>query len=162
MWHIWYGEYAESALRLLLAVTAGAIIGLNRFLRHKPAGLRTHGLVALGTAMATVLAVNLSGSDAQALSRVLQGLVTGVGFIGAGVIMHGSSSRVQGLTTAASIWVAAILGIACGVGQFVLVAIGVVLAIALLLLGRPIEQGVAHWLHRDAKPGTKTHPEQQD
>jgi putative Mg2+ transporter-C (MgtC) family protein len=133
--------YLDTALRLLLAVLAGSLIGLNRFLRHKSAGMRTHGLVALGAAMATLMAAHIG--DAAAVSRVAQGLVTGVGFIGAGVIMRDGESHIQGLTTAASIWGCAILGIVCGVADLTIAAFGIVLAMAILLLGRPLERFVA-------------------
>jgi putative Mg2+ transporter-C (MgtC) family protein len=140
-------EHGETLLRLILAMTGGALIGLNRFLRQKAAGLRTHGLVALGTAVATLLIIATPGNDAQAVSRVIQGLVTGVGFIGAGVIMRGNSSnRVHGLTTAAAIWASAIVGIACALGAYVIGGAAVLLALSLLLLGRPVERGAARLL----------------
>lgn len=135
----------EMALRLVLALLVGGLIGINRFVRRKAAGLRTHALVALGTAVATVTMVHEPGADAQAISRVVQGLVTGVGFIGAGVILH-AGARVQGLTTAASVWVAAILGIACGAGSYLLCVLGLGFSMAILLLGRPIERGAERML----------------
>jgi putative Mg2+ transporter-C (MgtC) family protein len=131
----------DLSMRLGLAVFGGSLIGLNRFLRHKSAGMRTHGLVALGAAMATLLAARMG--DAAAIGRIAQGLVTGVGFIGAGVIMRDGESHVQGLTTAASVWGCAILGICCGAGDFAVATAGVVLALAILLLGRPLERGIA-------------------
>ncbi|HEY3700201.1 MAG TPA: MgtC/SapB family protein [Spongiibacteraceae bacterium] len=136
-----YNEQLDIALRLLAAAVGGAAIGLNRFLRHKSAGMRTHSLVALGAAMATLIGIEIGDSDAA--SRVMQGLVTGVGFIGAGVIMRDGESHVQGLTTAASIWVCSIIGIACGADKLILAASGVVLTLTLLVLGRPIERKIA-------------------
>jgi putative Mg2+ transporter-C (MgtC) family protein len=143
-------EYGETLLRLVAAMLGGALIGLNRFLRQKAAGLRTHGLVALGTAMATLLMIQQPGYDAQAVSRVIQGLVTGVGFIGAGVIMRANGNRVHGLTTAAAIWTSAIVGIACGLGDYVICFASVVLALLLLMLGRPVERSVARLLRSEA------------
>lgn len=143
-------EYGEALLRLSLAMCAGALIGLNRFLRQKAAGLRTHGLVALGTAMATLIMVDMPDNDAQAVSRVIQGLVTGVGFIGAGVIMRSDGNRVHGLTTAAAIWTSAIVGIACGLGDFIICAAAVVLALLLLMFGRLVERSVAKLLGSEA------------
>ena len=140
-------NYLDTGLRLLLAVFGGSLVGLNRFLRHKSAGMRTHGLVALGAAMATLMAVHIG--DASAVSRVAQGLVTGVGFIGAGVIMRDGESHVQGLTTAASVWGCAILGITCGVADLTTAAFGTVLAMAILLLGRPLERFVARLANDD-------------
>src|SRR5438105_1946330 len=94
-------DWSDIILRLGTAMVIGGVIGLDRNLHHKPTGVRTLGLVALGSALA-VLAV---AQDRQAeVSRVLQGVITGVGFIGAGVILH-QGQRVHGLTTAASIWV---------------------------------------------------------
>lgn len=135
----------EIALRLALAVACGSVIGLNRYLYHKDAGMRTNALVALGSAMATVVVMDTEDSDAQALSRVLQGLLTGVGFIGAGVIMQRGGEHVRGLTTAASIWISAILGIAMGTGDFLVGGLGMAMALIALVIGKPIEKAVARW-----------------
>src|SRR5258706_6877898 len=114
-------DWIDVAMRLGGAVLAGAILGINRDLHHKPAGLRTHSLVSLGSAVVVVAVASLPGASADAVARVIQGLVTGVGFIGAGVILHhDAESRVVGLTTAASIWVAAALGTACGAGFWII------------------------------------------
>ncbi len=130
----------EVSLRLVLATGAGAIIGVNRWFYHKPAGFGTHGLVALGAALAAIIATHAPGADANAASRTIQGLVTGVGFIGAGVIMReNGAQQVHGLTTAASIWVSAILGIACGISNFAVAAVGVGLSLVVLFLSKPLE-----------------------
>src|SRR5690242_14292326 len=95
------------AIRLGCAVLAGAVIGLDRELRRKPAGLRTHALVSLGAAITLIATVAASHGAPDAMSRAIQGIITGIGFLGAGVIMqHAAEHRVEGLTTAASIWVA--------------------------------------------------------
>jgi putative Mg2+ transporter-C (MgtC) family protein len=131
----------DAILRLGAAIIAGGAIGLNRDLRNKPAGVRTHALVALGSALATILVAE--DSDPNAMSRVIQGIITGIGFLGAGVILRREGGRtVRGLTTAASIWVVAALGIACGMGQWVPVAVGTVLTLAVLILGGPLEDSV--------------------
>lgn len=136
--------------RLALAAACGSIIGLNRYLFHKDAGMRTNALVALGAAMATVVVMDVADSDSQALSRVLQGLVTGVGFIGAGVIMRdGGTQRVRGLTTAASIWISSILGIAMGAGDYWVGLCGLGLTLLVLLIGKPIEKNIARWVAED-------------
>ena len=98
-------DWLDIIVRLGAAILIGGVIGLDRNLHHKPTGVRTLGLVAVGAALA-VLAV---AHDGQAdVSRVVQGVVTGVGFIGAGVILHqATDGKVHGLTTAASIWRAA-------------------------------------------------------
>ena len=101
---------------LLLALVLGAIIGWERFMDHKPAGLRTHTLVSLGAAGVMVAARGMMGDDPAAhreLSRVVQGVITGIGFLGAGSIIQ-SQGSVRGLTTAASIWVVAAVGVAAG------------------------------------------------
>jgi len=93
----------ELLLRLATAVVCGAVIGLNRDLRNKPAGLRTFGLVGLGSAIVTLTIVQMGGGAPDAASRVIQGVVTGIGFLGAGLILHrGQPAKVAGLTTAAA------------------------------------------------------------
>src|SRR3954470_11381691 len=97
-------QLVRVSLRLLAVLIIGTAIGLQRELTHKPAGLRTHMLVALGTALFIVSAAE-SGSSADALSRILQGVATGIGFLGAGAILKLTPEReIHGLTTAAGIW----------------------------------------------------------
>jgi len=132
--------------RLLLATLFGALIGLNREREGKPAGLRTHSLVSLGAATLTVVALLLQGSDASAPGRVLQGIVAGVGFIGAGVILHRQDARgVHGLTTAAAIWIVATIGVATGAGLWRTSASVVGIALALLVVGEQVDR----WVHRE-------------
>jgi putative Mg2+ transporter-C (MgtC) family protein len=140
-------EWPEILLRLGVATLAGGLIGLNRDLHSKPIGLKTLGLVGLATAMVVVLADPSADSAkiTDAGSRVIQGILTGIGFLGAGVIVHAEHDfRVRGLTSAACTWFAACLGIACGVGQWRIVAIALVIAFTLLIAGRQVER----WLHR--------------
>jgi putative Mg2+ transporter-C (MgtC) family protein len=114
-------------VRLLAAVIAGAVIGAQRERHGKNAGLRTHILVALGCAV-FVLGVSEHGYDNDAVSRVIQGVVTGVGFLGAGTILKRTSENtIKGLTTAGSIWVTAAIGIAAGLGQITVTLVAVVL-----------------------------------
>lgn len=128
--------------RIAAAVAVGAVLGINRDLRHKPAGLRTHALVSIGSALVVLVAID-SGATSDGISRVLQGLITGIGFLGAGVIIHHEANRrVQGLTTAASVWVAAGLGAACGLGLNVLVLVAVCAALLVLMTGGPIERAI--------------------
>ncbi|NYT57484.1 MgtC/SapB family protein [Alcaligenaceae bacterium] len=104
-------------LRLLVAVALGAVIGYERELRGKAAGLRTHMMVSLGCAMFVLVPVT-SGMEAPEVSRVMQGIISGIGFLGAGAILkQGNMQEVKGLTTAASIWVAAAVGVAAGYGR---------------------------------------------
>ena len=150
--------WLEIGARLSLSVVAGAVIGLNRDLHNKPAGVRTHGLVSLGTALA-VIVVLPPGEDLSqhhdALSRVVQGVVTGIGFLGAGVILRNpAGKRVHGLTTAAAIWFAAILGLACGAGRYGAVLTGLALGLVVVLLGGPFEQ----WFRRDGAHAVESDP----
>ena len=131
----------EVLCRFAAAVLVGGAIGLNRELRGKPAGVRTHALVSLGAAVATVVA-GLTSPDPTAVSRVIQGIITGIGFLGAGVILHPDGGRsVRGLTTAATIWVSATLGVACGAGLWVPVAFGTGFTLVVLVIGGPLERG---------------------
>jgi putative Mg2+ transporter-C (MgtC) family protein len=142
----------EVTMRLVVAVLAGAVLGINRDLRHKPAGLRTHALVCLGSATACVVALSTPGADANGVSRVIQGLVTGVGFLGAGVILHQAREHhIAGLTTAASIWLVATLGAACGIGNWVVVALALMLTLVVLAFGGPIERAFERKLHVKGK-----------
>lgn len=130
--------------RLLLSAIVGAVIGLNRDLHHKQAGVRTNALVSLGAALA-VLLVAPPGIDPthriDAMSRVIQGVITGIGFLGAGVILRNPTSHhVSGLTTAAAVWLAALLGCACGAGNYAAVLIALVLGIGVIVCGGPLER----------------------
>src|SRR5688572_4436740 len=121
-------ETVRVIVRLMAALLAGGIIGLQREISGKAAGLRTHMLVCAGTTLFVLAAVG-TGMQHDAMSRVIQGLVTGIGFLGAGAILKvESSSQIKGLTTAAGIWMTAALGIAIGVGQLGTAAIGAVFA----------------------------------
>jgi putative Mg2+ transporter-C (MgtC) family protein len=131
----------DVGLRLGAAALAGAAIGINRDLANKPIGLRTLGLVALGSATAAVATIQVPGmaENPDALSRVVQGLIQGVmagiSFIGAGVILRDAKAgTVDGLTTAATVWVTAALGIACGLARWDVVVIGVAIALVLLVV----------------------------
>jgi putative Mg2+ transporter-C (MgtC) family protein len=127
-------------LRLALAIACGGVLGLNRDLHHKPAGFRTFSIVSLASATITLVFVELSRADPSAVSRVVQGIVTGIGFLGAGLILHRGARKVSGLTTAAAVWLAAVLGILCGLG-FLSIALAVVAGtLAILMIGRPLER----------------------
>jgi len=136
-------DAATILLRIALALAIGAAIGVNRDLRRKPAGVRTHSLVSIGAALVVMGALAMPGATPDTVSRVVQGLITGIGFLGAGVILHHQSGqRIEGLTTAASIWVAAGLGAACGAGLAELALIGLVAALVVLILGGPFERAL--------------------
>jgi putative Mg2+ transporter-C (MgtC) family protein len=148
----------EIAVRLGAALLLGSALGLNRELHGKPAGLRTHGLVSLGAAVAALVSCGFPGSNAldpNAVSRVLQGILTGIGFLGAGVILRDPSGHVTGLTTAATIWICAVLGVACGLGYWSVLGIAVGLTAFALILGKPIE----HFAERLFKRKRSTPPD---
>ncbi len=120
-------EYTEIIIRLVFATFAGGLIGLEREVVHKPAGVRTHMLVCLGSALFMLITtLNLPSESA----RVIAGIATGIGFLGAGTIFK-ARTDVHGLTTAASIWAVAGVGLAIGLGYYfvVLVAVGLILMI---------------------------------
>lgn len=132
-------DFLDVTARLLAATAAGGIIGLNRDLADKPIGVRTLALVSLGSATVAVAGVQVPGmaENADALSRVVQGIIQGVmagiSFIGAGVILRNPESRsVEGLTTAGTVWISAALGIACGLGAWRTVVIAVPVSLVLL------------------------------
>lgn len=134
----------EAVARLLLATLAGGVIGAERELRAKPAGVRTHALVALGAALALIAGLLLasgSGDRAAAVSRVIQGLIAGIGFLGAGTILQRSSGPVvHGLTTAASLWIVAVIGIGAGLGLWRLTLAATLIVLLVLLAERPISR----------------------
>jgi putative Mg2+ transporter-C (MgtC) family protein len=137
-------DLIEIILRLGGATLIGAVIGLNRDLRGKPIGVRTLGLVSLASAIATLAVVRFGGDSfnaTDAASRVMQGVLTGIGFLGAGVIVRRNiEGRVHGLTSAACAWATACLGLVCGLAAWPIVAIGLVFIFALLLFGGPFER----------------------
>ena len=130
--------------RLVMAALFGAAIGINRERQGKPAGLRTHALVSLGGALFTIIALLLSPGDPSATARILQGVTAGIGFIGAGVIMRRPEIQdVQGLTTAAAIWIVSAIGVAVGAGLWRTSLIALALALFILIVGEAVDR----WLH---------------
>jgi putative Mg2+ transporter-C (MgtC) family protein len=141
--------FEEVLLRLGTATIAGLAIGLNRDLRNKPMGARTLALVSLGAALVSLAGVQYSdlGAHPDALSRVVQGIIQGVmggiSFIGAGVILRDwRSQSVIGLTTAATVWVAAALGVACGLAAWRTATVGIGLALFVLVVVGWIEKAL--------------------
>jgi putative Mg2+ transporter-C (MgtC) family protein len=144
-------DWTDVALRLGAALIGSMLLGLNRELHGKPTGMRTLGLVGLSSAIVTLAATGIGSFPVSpdATSRVIQGVLTGIGFLGAGVILRDMPGmRVHGLTTAATVLVTAALGVVFGLGQWVLALIGLALALAVLTLGGPLE----HALRRLFKP----------
>lgn len=130
------GIELEMILRLLLAAALGAIIGYQRERAGKLAGLRTHVLICVGAALFTVTSIYGFGTDDTA--RVAAGVVAGIGFLGAGAIIRGGEGIVAGLTTAATIWAVAGIGLAAGAGLYLVSAVTTVIILIVLLLPHPI------------------------
>jgi putative Mg2+ transporter-C (MgtC) family protein len=123
--------------RLLLAAGLGATIGLEREYRRKPAGLRTNILIALGSALFTTMSIAI-GRDGGTVDRIAAQIVTGVGFLGGGAILR-SGITVKGMTTAATIWVNAAIGMAAGAGEYVIATVSTALTLIVLAVLPPIE-----------------------
>jgi putative Mg2+ transporter-C (MgtC) family protein len=125
-------QAARVAVRLLFAAVLGGAIGFEREQKGKPAGLRTHMLVAIGAALFVIVVQLPNGSPAD-VSRVIQGLVAGIGFLGAGSILNARREEdIKGLTTAASVWLTAAIGVAAGLGRESTALLAAVLALAVL------------------------------
>ena len=130
----------EAFLRLALAAALGGAIGLEREFRHKPAGLRTNMLIALGSALFSILSVEV-GAGAGSPDRIAAQVVTGIGFLGAGAILR-SGENVHGLTTAATIWVNAAIGMAAGLGSYTVAAVAAAITLGVLALMPVMEKMV--------------------
>lgn len=138
-------ELLETAGKLGAAAVIGGLIGLNRDMHDKPSGMRTLSIVGLAAAAATTLV----SDDIDAASRVIQGLVTGIGFLGAGVIIHNKADgEVEGMTTAASIWVTTCIGAACGLGAWRLVLVAAVVMGIVLIGGKRLKEKAAEMFDR--------------
>jgi putative Mg2+ transporter-C (MgtC) family protein len=134
--HINWPVLQQDLLRLLVAALLGGLVGLERELKHRPAGLRTHMFICIGAAMFTILSSELAGAFTGDHTRIAAQIIPGIGFIGAGSILHARSGSVTGLTTAATIFVVASVGMACGGGLYALaVFAGILIFIALRVLG---------------------------
>lgn len=128
----------EVVFRVLAAAAVGFLIGIERSRRIRFVGARTFALIATAGAMAGVVAMRLHSEDARVISAVLQGVLVGVGFVGAGVIMHPACGRsIHGVTTAAAVWVSALSGFAAGLGEWLLMAVGAGLTFAVLMAPEP-------------------------
>jgi len=140
-------QLTKVTARLLIAALLGGILGFEREHKGKAAGVRTHMLVSIGAAL-FVLVPQMAGSEADALSRVVQGIVAGIGFLGAGTILKGNrldTHDVKGLTTAAGLWMTAAIGIAAGMGREATAVLSTVLAWSVLALGPfLLERGARH------------------
>jgi putative Mg2+ transporter-C (MgtC) family protein len=145
-----FEEFVRITLRLLIAVVLGGMVGLEREAAGKAAGLRTHMLLTLGAAV-TLVVVERMGMSPADQSRVIQGIVTGVGFLGGGAILKITDERrIKGLTTAAGIWMTASIGIAVGAGKLATACVATVLAFVVLRLLHLLEQRIFPEPNEDA------------
>lgn len=137
-------DWTEPASRIALAVLAGGLVGLNRDLRGKPTGVRVHSLVSLGAALFVLSVSGGQGAEATAaVSRIIQGIVGGIGFLGAGVILRGGDGKhIYHVTTAASIWVTAAMGVLCGLAAWPLIVISLVAVLIILVVGRAVDRAL--------------------
>ncbi|MGI4846652.1 MAG: MgtC/SapB family protein [Janthinobacterium lividum] len=132
-------QVTQVAIRLVVAVALGGLLGYERETRGTSAGLRTHMLVALGSALFVLVPLQI-GTGIADMSRVLQGVIAGVGFLGAGAIIKLNDEReIRGLTTAASIWLTAAIGIAAGMGREATAVLSTALALVILALLRKVK-----------------------
>jgi putative Mg2+ transporter-C (MgtC) family protein len=144
-------EMARIAVRLLVAIALGGVLGLQRAHVGKAAGMRTHMLVTLGAAI-VVLIPHLNRMSGADVSRIIQGTLTGIGFIGGGVILKMSEQhQIVGITTAATIWLTATIGIAAGTGRLGLAVVGTIVAYIILTVFGWIEREM---FAKDQRPGT--------
>ncbi|HEY9622562.1 MAG TPA: MgtC/SapB family protein [Crinalium sp.] len=139
-------DVSELLFRLAIALLVGAIVGFEREVKDKSAGLRTHMLVSLGAAFFVLIPIQLevAHQSVEALSRVLQGIIAGIGFVGGGVILRNQTragnTEVKGLTTASAIWVSCGLGVAAGCGLWIMALVGAVLSLMTLAVIKPLER----------------------
>lgn len=155
----------ELILRIFVAAMLGGAIGLERELRSKEAGLRTHFLVALGSALFMIVSaygfdgIELGEEQRWDIARIAAQVVTGIGFIGAGtIIFHKSENIISGLTTAAGIWVTAAIGLACGGGMYILAAVSTVL----VLVGLELFNILIKWLTNRRNKKQEEHTDEKN
>ena len=133
-------DFTRAGVRMFVAAALGAVLGHERERKGKPAGLRTHMLVALGSALFVIVPAQ-SDMELEEISRVLQGVISGIGFLGAGAIIKLAQDReIHGLTTAASIWITASIGIAAGMGREMTAFLGTVVALFVLTVLQRLER----------------------
>ena len=148
-----FDDFIHISVKLFFSAVVGGLIGLERELTNKEAGLRTHMLVSLGSTL-FVLALVEAGASNDAVSRAVQGVAAGIGFVGAGNVLKLSSEhRVRGLTTAATIWLTAALGVAVGLGKWWLPVFGALLTLGILMMLVPVEMFLKRFRHRHAEKG---------
>lgn len=136
-------ELGTDSIRLLIAVVLGGVLGVERQIHGRWAGVRTHMMVALGAAIFTIAAITTAPDDPNEVTRVIQGIAAGIGFLGAGTILKLSTEiEVKGLTTASSIWLAAALGTVAGMGEYALAISSGLMSVLVLAILRPLTKAV--------------------
>jgi len=136
-------EFGAFLLRLSIAIVLGGVLGVERQLRGRWAGIRTHMMVSLGAAIFTLAAITTAPNDSNEVTRVIQGIAAGIGFLGAGTILKLSTEiEVKGLTTASSIWLAAALGTVAGMGEYALATASGLMSVLVLVILRPLTKSV--------------------
>lgn len=141
--------FVDDLIRLAIAILLGSIVGAERQLAGQSAGLRTHVMVALDSAVFTLAGISTAGGDLHQVTRVVQGVAAGVGFLGAGAILRmNGDAKVKGLTTAGSIWVAAAMGTSAGLGEYALAASATIASLAVLVILRPLSRRLDDYAKR--------------
>jgi putative Mg2+ transporter-C (MgtC) family protein len=146
--------FDDDLTRLAVAAFIGGIIGVERQLHGHGAGLRTHMMVAIGSAVFVVAGTRISQGQGADVSRIIQGIASGIGFLGAGTILKlGTQMEIKGLTTASSIWLSAGLGVASGLAEYTLAAAATCVSLVVLILLHPLDQLLdrkhSHWDERN-------------
>ncbi|NIP26526.1 MAG: MgtC/SapB family protein [Phycisphaerae bacterium] len=150
-------DWPGDIFSIVLAIVLGAAIGVEREFSGKPAGLRTNILICLGAAIFTIISKQMAGEN-EALTRIAAQIVTGVGFLGAGAIIQ-DRGGVHGLTTAATIWFMACLGMACGAGLYKLAVISTLLAIFILIGLRLINRSLSRYMEKNKPRDVSDEPD---
>ena len=136
-------EFGTDLLRLFVAVVLGGVLGIERQHHGRWAGIRTHMMVSLGAAIFTLAAIVTAPNDSNEVTRVIQGIAAGIGFLGAGAILKLSTElEVKGLTTASSIWLAAALGTVAGLGEYALASASGLISLVVLAVLRPLTKTI--------------------
>ena len=136
-------EFGTDCLRLFVALLLGGLLGIERHFHGRWAGVRTHMMVSLGAAIFTIAALTTAPNDTNEVTRVIQGIAAGIGFLGAGTIIKLSTEvEVKGLTTASSVWMAAAVGTVAGLGEYALAAASGLMALIVLAVLRPLTKAI--------------------
>ncbi|MCA9027117.1 MAG: MgtC/SapB family protein [Planctomycetaceae bacterium] len=152
--HEFVQEFATDALRLFIAMVLGGALGIERQLHGRWAGIRTHMMVSLGAAIFTLAALSTAPNDPNEVTRVIQGIAAGIGFLGAGTIVTLKGEvEVKGLTTASSIWITAAIGTAAGLGEIAMAVASCLAALSVMAILRPFTKAMGKDVVSDERDG---------